>query len=104
MQAKYGTGVVARASRWNFASVLVTFVLLSVAPLARGQTDNFNDGSDIPEWTRYAPLDPFGPDTSYTFPDGGYRIVAPPTPNRTNFGPGRAGSLREDANYSQFYA
>jgi hypothetical protein len=86
------------------AAALAAVVLLSLAPLAHGQTDNFDDGSDTPEWTRYAPLDPFGPDTSYTFPDGGYRIVAPPSPNRAVLGPGRAGSFRQDVTYSQFYA
>jgi hypothetical protein len=103
MQPKYGTGLVARASRWNLASVLAAVVVLSVAPLARGQTDNFNDGNDA-GWTRYSPLAPFGAGATYTFPDGGYRINAPPSPNAAAAGPGRAGSFRPDANYSQFYA
>jgi hypothetical protein len=104
MHPNRGTGVVARASRWNLTSVLVAVALLSMAPLARGQTDNFNDGNDT-GWTRYAPLDPAPtPDTSYTFPDGGYRINTPPSPSPATLGPGRAGSFRPDANYSQFYA
>ncbi len=102
MRPKYGTGLVARASRWDLASVLVAVVLLSVAPLARGQTDDFNDNNDT-GWMRYSPLAPLGAGATYTFPDGGYRINAPPSPAPAAAGPGRAGSFLGGP-YSQFYA
>jgi hypothetical protein len=102
MQPNRGIGFVARASRWNVGSVLATIVLLSAAPLARGQADDFNDGNDT-EWTRYSPLAPFGAGATYSFPSGGYKIAAPPSPDRGNLGPARAGSFRPNV-YTRFYA
>jgi hypothetical protein len=102
MQPNRGTGFVTRVSRWRLASVLAAVVLLSPAPLARGQSDDFNDGNDA-GWTRYSPLAPFGGGATYSFPSGGYRINAPPSPSPAAAGPGRAGSFLGPA-YSQFYA
>jgi hypothetical protein len=96
--ARHGT------ARLNLPAALAALLFLLTAPLAHGQTDDFNDGNDN-GWSRYAPLDPApGPDASFTFPDGGYRIVAQPSPSAPTLGPGRAGSFRQDAAYSRFYA
>ena len=78
--------------------VLATVVILPAATLA--QNDNFNSGTDA-GWTRYDPLAPFGYSTTYSFPNGGYRIAAPGTGDPA-VGPGRAGSLREDRTYTGF--
>ena len=78
--------------------VLAAAVLLPAA--ADAQSDNFNSGTDA-GWTRYDPLAPFGYSTTYSFPDGGYRIAAPGTGDPA-VGPGRAGSLREDRTYTSF--
>jgi hypothetical protein len=64
--------------------------------------DNFNDGNDQ-GWTHYDPLAPFGAGGSFAVSGGTYRIQAPPPPNPTVVGPGRAGSLRLDTNFADFF-
>jgi len=84
---------------------LILFASLFTAPPAPGATvvdDDFNDGNDQ-GWTRYNPLAPFGAGGSYTVSGGTYRIQAPPPPNPTVVGPGRAGSLRLDTNFADFF-
>jgi len=103
MHTEIGTVVTTRTRRPRFLpAVVAAAVFLALAPLARAQTDDFNDGNDT-GWTRYSPLAPVAPG-QFSFPDGGYRIVAPGSPDPANFGPGRAGSFRNDASYSRFYA
>lgn len=70
----------------------------------QAQSDDFNDGDDA-GWTRYDPIaSAVGgiPQNTWSFPDGGYRLQASPTPGAA-LGPGRAGSLRQDVTYSDFY-
>jgi hypothetical protein len=64
--------------------------------------DNFDDGTDQ-GWTHYNPLAGFGAGGSFTVSGGAYRIQAPPPPNPTVVGPGRAGSLRLDTNFADFF-
>jgi len=77
------------------ASIVVALCcLLSLG--ARAQvSDNFNAGNDA-GWTRYDPLAPFGAPATFSFPNGGYRIQAPASPDPLTLGPARAGSLRTD--------
>ena len=78
---------------------LLLAVLLS-AQISSAQSDNFDDGTDT-NWTHYDPIAAFGYPASYTFPSGGYHILAPGTGDPF-VGGGRAGSLREDATYTSF--
>jgi hypothetical protein len=53
---------------------------------------------------RYDPISAVaGPQATYSFPNGGYRIQTRPSPDPAHVGPGRAGSLRMDVNYTSFY-
>src|SRR5437763_11666895 len=77
------------------ASIVVALCcLLSLGAQAQ-VSDNFNAGNDA-GWTRYDPLAPFGAPATYSFPNGGYRIQAPASPDPLTLGPARAGSLRTD--------
>jgi hypothetical protein len=67
---------------------------------AFAQTDDFDDRNDT-GWTRYNPLASFGAGGSFTFPNGGYRLQAPPSPDAFLLGPARVGSLRPTL-YSRF--
>ena len=69
---------------------------LVVAVTTLGQSDDFNDGNDA-GWSHYSPLSAFGAGAVYSFPAGGYRIVAPASPAPDLLGPQRAGSLRPEA-------
>jgi hypothetical protein len=83
--------------------LLAFITLLSAAP-ARADfffSDDFNDGNDA-GWTRYDVLAPFGAGGTYSFPSGGYRIQAPPSPNPALLGVGRAGALRSDFTLADF--
>ncbi|HKQ37949.1 MAG TPA: hypothetical protein VJ063_07710 [Verrucomicrobiae bacterium] len=81
-------------------------LLLAASPaLLYAQTDNFDDGNDA-GWTRYDPIGshPQLPDiATFSFPNGGYRIQTSPSPAPGSVGPGRAGSLRNDVTYTDFY-
>lgn len=71
---------------------------------ARSQVaDNFDDGDDA-GWTRYDPIGTAvgSAQNSWTFPAGGYRVQARPTPNPA-LGPARVGSLRAQSS-SDFQA
>lgn len=70
----------------------VAAALLTPAPGALAQSDDFNDANDT-GWTRYNPLAAFGAGATYSFPSGGYRIQAPASPSPDLLGPARAGSL-----------
>jgi hypothetical protein len=68
-------------------------------PACFGQIDDFNDGNDA-GWTRYNPIGV----GSWSLPNGNsYRIRTAPSPDPMNFGPGRAGSLRNGVTYTNFY-
>jgi hypothetical protein len=77
-------------------------VLILTASDAPAQSDNFNDGDDF-GWTQYDPLAgvPGGQPSTFSFPSGGYRIQAGPSPAAA-FGPARAGSNRLDTSYADF--
>ena len=84
---------------------MVVFAILGVPSLMRAQSDDFNDGNDT-GWTHYDPLGLVGagPQASFTFPNGGYRIHA--TRNSlipAAAGGARAGSTRENVIYTNFY-
>lgn len=73
-----------------------------VAPTARAQVDDFNDGNDQ-GWTQYAPLRDLGvAAATYSFPAGAYQIASAASPAPNIVGPARAGSIRDDATYSDF--
>jgi hypothetical protein len=66
--------------------------------------DNFNDGNDI-GWTRQNPLaPPVGQGATFSFPGGNtYQISAAASPNPVGLGPARAGSVRMDESYTDFF-
>jgi hypothetical protein len=84
---------------WGWiVSAMVAVVAFLGSPGAEGGqiVDDFNDGNDT-GWTRY---DPIGmatsiPQDTWSFPAGGYRLQARPSPSAT-LGPGRVGALRPD--------
>ena len=85
----------------------LAFLLLAAVPLMLNAqlTDDFNDGNDN-GWTRYDPIGshPALPDiATFTVVNGGYRIETAPSPAPASVGPGRAGSLRMDVTYTDFY-
>jgi len=86
------------------AAVLLFGACVSLTPLrSAAQTDDFNDGDDA-GWERYDPLGTLGLDaqTSYSFPNGAYRIRANRDPLLAQAGPARGGSYRTNV-YSDFY-
>ena len=90
-----------------FPRIHVLFVLsyLLAAPNLWAQiVDDFNDDNDA-GWTRYDPIGshPQVPDQAiYTLINGTYRIQVPASPNEA-FGPARAGSVRTDVSYTNFF-
>src|ERR1051326_3037173 len=83
--------------------LLLSICALSCSLIA--QSDNFNGGNDN-SWMRYDPLGDLGagPQATFSFPNGAYRIRATKNPLfPAAVGPARAGSLRQDATYTDFY-
>lgn len=78
-------------------NLLLAGLLMTLAPCAFGQSDNFDDGDDV-GWTRYDRLGA----TTFSFPSGGYRWVGLST------GPNEADKALAFAtrtnNYTNFYA
>jgi len=96
-------GFSARASGFIAFSFVLAF--LCWANTTRAQSYNFNNGSDA-GWTHYDPMASFGAPGSFTFPNGGYRIVASPVPSNpgsTALGPSRAASYVPSTSYTDFY-
>lgn len=92
------------ARSFGFITCLV-LTLLCWAGTARGQSYNFNNGSDA-GWTHYDPMASFGAPGSFTFPNGGYRIVAAPVPTppgQAAVGASRAASYVASQSYTDFY-
>src|SRR5438045_8216546 len=84
-----------RLSRSGVILVLVLFFISSLPRGIQAQSDDFNDGNDN-GWTRYDPLGDagVGPQATFTFPDGGYRIRATKSPLLpAQAGVARAGSV-----------
>ena len=91
--------------RTGAIAALVLFSISSLPCGLQAQSDNFNDGNDS-GWTRYDPLGDLGlgPQATFTFPDGGYRIRATKNPQLPpEVSVARAGSLRQDVTYTNFY-
>src|SRR6185503_3825494 len=86
-------------------SLLLAASLMILPSGLKAQSDDFNDGNDT-GWTRYDPLGGLGAgaQATYTFPNRGYRIQATRFPAfPAAVGPARAGSVREDVSYTDFY-
>ncbi len=69
------------------------------------QSDNFDDGNDT-GWMRYDPIGshPALPDiASFSVVNQAYRIRSTPSPLPTQVGPSRAGAIRQDVTYTDFY-
>jgi hypothetical protein len=81
-----------------------TCILLALStPNLTAQSDNFNDGSDQPEWTRYDPIgSAIGSFARFQPTNGAYRISVPASPD-PRLGPARAGALRTEVTYSNFF-
>src|SRR5213594_135293 len=92
-------------NRAALASLLTFSACLALTPnRAVAQADDFNDGDDT-GWTKYDPLGTvgLGPQATYSFPNGGYRIQASRNPViPASAGPARAGAYRTNE-YSDFY-
>lgn len=88
--------------RTGLPTFLVLTIATALAPVCLGQSDNFDDGNDD-GWTRYDPQGTLGqgPQASYFFTNGGYRIQAHRDPALAQTGPARAGSYRTNE-YSDF--
>ena len=85
-------------------AILLGAVVLGLLPASSsGQSDDFNDGNDL-GWIRYDPISStaYGPQATWSFPNGGCRIQTAVSPNPALVGPGRAGSYRTNQ-YSDFY-
>jgi hypothetical protein len=84
--------------RWQPSLTLIALTciaLIGTLP-ARAQSDDFEDGDG--DWTQYNPIGT----GSYSTAGGVYLIQSSVSPDPGTFGPGRAGSLREDFSYSDF--
>src|SRR2546426_7047920 len=80
----------------------VAAMILWQLPAAKGQSDDFNDGDDL-GWTHYDPISAVaGPRATFTVTNGAYRIRTIASPN-TAYGPARAGAVRSDVVYSDFF-
>lgn len=93
--------------RRKLLAVFLTGALSLWASLPAGaQSDDFNDGNDD-GWIRYDPIAQSGvlPGVgTWSFPGGNtYRIQSAVSPAPQKVGPGRAGSLRTDVTYTDFY-
>ncbi len=85
-----------------FLGLAAGLACLSLPMNLRAQSDDFNDGDDT-GWTRFNPFAPFGAPAQFSFPGGAYRIQAALSPAPSQLGPARAGSLRSDVVYTNFY-
>jgi hypothetical protein len=88
-----------------FAVALLLNVSLGSSRAALApEFDDFNDGDDV-AWLRYDPLSGIGGTHAQFFlTNGGYRIRALASPIPASYGPGRAGSIRTQIIYTNFYA
>lgn len=83
---------------------LAILMLTGISVLA--QSDDFNDGNDA-GWTRYDPIGshPQLPDiATFGVVSNAYRIRTTPSPLPEVVGPSRAGGIRRDVSYTDFYA
>src|SRR5215204_470972 len=85
-------------------TLIIPVAAIVLTPACFGQSDDFNDGNDT-GWVRYDPLGAVGagPQTSWSFPSGGYRIRASRNPAiPASAGPARGGSYHTN-DYTDFY-
>jgi hypothetical protein len=92
---------------WRGGILLASVALFGAAWVGHAQLiqDNFNDDDDV-GWLRYDPIGshPQLPDiASFEVVDGRYHITTTPSPAPTTVGPGRAGALRQQQAYADFY-
>jgi len=98
-------GTVGEDSRKLCMNYLLFVPVPPAPPVGPTVFDNFNDGNDTanPAWDHFDPIGGLtAAPAAFTFPNGGYRIVAP-TPAVPDAGPARAGSFLRGAEYSDFY-
>ena len=89
----------------RFTSIsAVAFGALGLSSITHAQFSDFTNNTDT-GWTRYDPLGGLGAGAKANFSvtSGVYVIQALASPNPSAVGPGRAASLRNDANYTDFY-
>ena len=94
---------------WRRRRLTRTLVLLSLPALvcliyprsSLAQSTDFKSGNDD-GWTRYDPLAPFGGGATFSFPNGGYRIQVPSSPDVNSLGQARAAALHTDVIYTNF--
>ncbi len=95
------------AASWRRFSGGVSVAMLMLAAVSlRAQSDDFEDGNDI-GWTRYDPIGshPQLPDiATFSVVSNAYRIRTVASPLPTVVGPARAGGIRQDVTYTDFYA
>ncbi len=89
----------------SFATVTLLLALWAQPSAIKAQTDNFDDGNDA-GWTHYDPLGGLGlgAQASFHVVSNAYRIQAsknPALPAQVSVA--RAGALRPDVNYTNFY-
>lgn len=84
----------------------LNYLLLVPAPVPPPTVlDTFNDGNDTanPAWDHYDPIGGLtAAPATFSFPNGGYRILAP-APAVPDAGQARAGSFLRNGDYSDFY-
>jgi hypothetical protein len=82
----------------------IAVAALSFPVTTQAQFSDFTGNTDA-GWTRYDPLGTLGAGAkaSFSVTSGVYVIQALASPNPSAAGPGRAASLRNDANYTDFY-
>jgi hypothetical protein len=90
-----------RLGRQTTVTLVACLSMLALPGSIQAQPDDFNDGNDD-GWSPYAPLAALGIPTVIAVENNRYRIqTTAPTGSESN--PGRAGSLRMDVSYSDFY-
>jgi hypothetical protein len=106
---QWGTGRGSSLRAWWSRCCLLMGVLLGASFTGIGtswaQSDNFEDGNDL-GWTRYDPIGshPLLPDiASFSAASKAYRIRTVPSPSPEAAGPARAGAIRNDVSYTDFY-
>src|ERR1043166_7660940 len=100
--SRFPSACPARGRLTVWVVLAASLVLFGQPPRVTAQSDDFNDGNDT-DWVEYSPFTPFGARAQLTFPNHAYRIQAALSPDPSQLGPARAGSLRQDVIYTNFY-
>ncbi len=94
------------AGRRRLGAGLCLALLILTGTSVLAQSDDFEDGNDV-GWTRYDPIGshPLLPDiATFGVVSNAYRIRTAPSPLPSAVGPARAGGIRRDVSYTDFYA